>query len=255
MKQDLQENQGSIQEEQQQQGDEECHQHSNSENSQVNCLEVPSNNYDLMVLPTYLTKHKKKKKLMEGTRKCVPAKFKAPTTKGGKAMKLKLQRFQMLPRNKQKDFNNYFGGPTLEDMMELQRPGCLEAYPNSWDVAPTIRSPWELFKNYGYILEPEFALMFNQQDPLHAEEHLLPFGGPDSPVVLDDKDEVSRCEVMGMEEMLACAPAEGSLESMNMFVKGFMLDGQTMIKLDPIQDLYPLRQDEHYLWISTVSSG
>ena len=162
-------------------------------------------------------------------------------------MKLKPQRFQMLPRNKRKDFDDYFGGPTLEDMMELQRPGGLEAYPNSWDVAPTIRSPWELFKNYGYTLEPEFALMFNQQDPLHAEEHLLPIGEPDSPAVSDDEDEVSGCEVMGMGEMLACAPAEGSLESMNMFVQGFMPDGQTMIKLDPTRDLYPLRQDKHYL--------
>jgi hypothetical protein len=67
MKQDLQEDQGSIQEEE----DEECNQNSNSENSQVDCLEGPSNNYDLTVLPTYLTRHKTTKKLMEGTRKCV----------------------------------------------------------------------------------------------------------------------------------------------------------------------------------------
>ena len=89
--------------------------------------------------------------------------------------------------------------------------------------------------------------MFNQQDPLHAEEHLLPIGEPDSPAVLDDEDKVSGCEVMGSGEMLACALVEGSLESMNMFVQGFMPDGQTMIKLDPTRDLYPLRQDEHYL--------
>ena len=155
--------------------------------------------------------------------------------------------FQMLPRNKRKDFDDYFGGPTLEDMTELQRPGGLEPYPNGWDVALTIWSPWELFKNYGYTLEPEFALMFNQQDPLHAEVHLLPIGEPDSPAVADDEDKVSGCEVMGMGEMLACAPVEGSLESMNMFVQGFMPDEQTMIKLDPTRDLYPLRQDEHYI--------
>jgi hypothetical protein len=81
MKQDLQEDQGSIQEEE----DEKCNQ-----NSQVDCLEGPSNNYDLTVLPTYLTRHKTTKKLMEGTRKCVLGKFKAPTTKAGKSMKLKL---------------------------------------------------------------------------------------------------------------------------------------------------------------------
>ena len=109
----------------------------------------------MVIHPIFLTRHKKKKKLMEGTRKRVLAKFKASTTKGEKAMKLKPQRFQMLPRNKRKDFENYFGGHD-----ELQRPGGLEAYPNSWDVAPTIQSPWELFKNYGYTLEPKFALMF-----------------------------------------------------------------------------------------------
>jgi hypothetical protein len=78
---------------------------------------------------------------------------------------------------------------TLEDMMELQRPGGLEAYPNSWDVAPTIRSPWELFKNYGFTLEPEFALMFNRQEPLMAKEHLLPVGESNPPSSEDGEEE------------------------------------------------------------------
>ena len=40
----------------------------------------------------------------------------------------------MLSRNKQKYFDNYFGGPTLEDMIELQKPNGSEAYPTSLDV-------------------------------------------------------------------------------------------------------------------------
>ena len=208
---------------------------------QLEWIEGPKNNRDLAVVPYYLTRNKKKKKLMAGTRRRVPAKIRAPTTKHGKAIPLKPQRFQMLPRNKRQDFDDYFGGPTLEDMMELQRPGGLEGYPNDWNVAPTIRSPWELFKNYGYTLEPEFALMFNRQEPFMAREHLLPVGELDVP----SDDELQQCEVLGMEEMLAYAPAEGSMESMNMFVRGVMPDGHTLIKLDPTRDCYPLRSDEN----------
>ena len=79
----------------------------------------------------------------------------------------------------------------------------------------------KLWVHFGTQICPHVHL----QDPLHVEEHLLPIGEPESPAVLDDEDEVSRCEVMGMEEMLACAPAESSLESMNMFVQGFMPSG------------------------------
>jgi hypothetical protein len=210
----------------------------------------PRNDNSLTVVPSYLTQNKKKKKLMDGARRRVPANIRAPTTKQGKAIKLKPQRFQMLPRNKRRDFDDYFGGPTLEDMMELQRPGGLEAYPNGWDVAPTIRSPWELFKNYGYTLEPEFALMFNRQEPSMAREHLLPIGEPGPPPEDEEEDEEKvpiMWETLGMEEMLAFAPAEGSLESMKMFVQGVMQDGKTLIKFDPTRDLYPLRSDEYFL--------
>jgi hypothetical protein len=198
------------------------------------------------VVPSYLKRNEKMKKLMAGARRRVPVNIRAPTTKRGKALPLKPQRFQMLPRNKRRDFDDYFGGPTLEDMMELQRPGGLEAYPNGWDVAPTIRSPWELFKNYGYTLEPEFALMFNQQEPLMAREHLLPVGGLEE--AEDEEPEYHNnavWEELGMEEMLAYAGAEGSVDSMNMFVRGLMPDGHTLIKFDPSRDAYPLTSDEY----------
>ena len=104
-------------------------------------------------------------------------------------------------------------------------------------IAPSIEC-----SHYGRL-----HLLNENQDSLHAEEHLLPIGEPDSPAVSDDENEISRCEVMGMGEMLACALAEDSLESMNMFVQGFIPDGQTMIQLDPTRDLYSLRQCKHYL--------
>ena len=211
------------------------------EDSDLEWMQGPKDDGNLAVVPAYLTRNKKKKKMMERARRRVPPKIRAPTTKGGKAIPLKPQKFQMLRRNKRRDFDDYYGGPTLEDMMELQRPGGLEAYPNDWDVAPTIRSPWELFKNYGYTLEPEFALMFNQQEPFMAKEHLLPVGEPNPPAADDGKK--PRWEEMGMEEMLALAPDEGSLASMNMFVQGVLPDGN-MIKFDPLQDEFLLRRHE-----------
>jgi hypothetical protein len=202
---------------------------------------------NLATLPLYLTQNKKKKKLMANARRRIPANIRAPTRKGGKAIALKPQRFKILWRNKLKDFDDYFGGPTLEDMMELQRPGGLEGYPNDWEVAPTIRSPWELFKNYGFTLEPEFALMFNQQEPLMAEEHLLPIGEPSPLNQEDSHEEEPGWEEMGMEDMLALAPEEGSFGSMKMFVQGVMPDGKTLIKLDLTRDRYPLSLSEYLL--------
>jgi len=50
----------------------------------------------LTTLPGHLKRNKKKKKLMEGARRHIPDKFRAPTTKRGKVIPLKPQRFQIL---------------------------------------------------------------------------------------------------------------------------------------------------------------
>jgi len=131
--------------------------------------------------------------------------------------------------------------------MELQRPGGLEAYPNVWAISPAIRSPWEFFKNYGYTLEPEFALMFNQQQPLMASQHLLPIGEPDSSLEEGPDQAVPKWEEIGIQEMLDLAPQENTLASMKMFVQGVMEDGETLIKLDLNRDQFPLREDEYLL--------
>jgi hypothetical protein len=79
-----------------------------------------------------------------------------------------------------------------------------------------------------------------------AREHLLPIGEPNPPEK-DDNEEAPECKELGMEEMLAMAPEEGSMDSMNMFIKGVMPDGQTLVKLDPTCDRFPLMSHEFFL--------
>ena len=74
-----------------------------------------------------------------------------------------------------------------------------------------------------------------------VKEHLLPVGELD----VQSDVELQQCEVLGMEEVLVYAPAEGSVESVNMFVQGVMPNGHTLIKLDLTWDHYPLRLVEH----------
>ena len=73
---------------------------SDSEDSQLECIEGQRNDRNLAMVPAYLTRNKKKKKLMEKARRRVLVTIRAPTTKRGKAIPMKPQRFQMLPRNK-----------------------------------------------------------------------------------------------------------------------------------------------------------
>ena len=47
---------------------------------------------------------------------------------------------------------------------------------------------------------------------MHVKVHLLLIGEPDSLVVLDDKDKISRCEAMVIEKILTCALEEDNLE-------------------------------------------
>jgi hypothetical protein len=176
------------------------------------------------------------------------------------AVDLVPMRFQMLSRNRFKDFDDYYGGPTLEDARVLMRTGGLEGYPTPWDAQPTIRSCWELFKDYGYRLEPEFPHMFQCEIPQKATEHLLPpppiylddsprYNGSDEPPSSPNPDlgiQPTDCVVMGMEEMLDACDSEGTIDSMNIFVKGVLPNGK-WIKLDPSRDASPLCLDEYRL--------
>jgi hypothetical protein len=68
--------------------------------SERECIDGLGDKSNPAVVPSYLKRNEKMKKLMAGARRRVPVNIRAPTTKRGKALPLKPQRFQMLPRNK-----------------------------------------------------------------------------------------------------------------------------------------------------------
>jgi hypothetical protein len=108
----------------------------------------------------------------------------------------------------------------------------LESQPLDWFSKPTNRSPWELFRDWGYHIEPEFALMFASSTPQKVIEHLLP--QPQPHLKEDELTHEDVC-VMGMEEMLDEAGNEGNTGSMEIFIKGTTFDGR-LVKFDPTRD-------------------
>jgi len=194
-------------------------------------------------MPTHLRNHKE----MKRARRRVDWKPRAPPRPHAPMMPLPAQRFQMLPGSRFQDFDRYDDGPPLEDLKLFQRQGGLEGYPLDWDAQPTIRSDWELFRDHGYRLEREFALMFNQQEPLFVKEHLLPpIPTHETPIPSDDEELPPNLVTMGMGEMLEAAGLEGSEASMNMFVKGITEEGD-WIRMDPARDEYQLTAREYML--------
>ena len=111
--------------------------------------------------------------------------------------------------------------------------GRLDSQPQDWYAQPTVRSSWELVRDWGYRLEPEFALMFASQKPQKEVEHLLLV--PDDEEPPSDEEVEPGVEVMGMEDMLSSARLEGSKASMELFIKGQTLDGN-LVRFDPIRD-------------------
>jgi hypothetical protein len=88
-------------------------------------------------IPTSL---RKLHKALERAR-CRP--FMKPRTPKPTIQMIELQprRFEILRRNKKQDFDDYFNGPSLEDMRMFQSPGGLESQPLDWFSKPTICSP------------------------------------------------------------------------------------------------------------------
>ena len=186
--------------------------------------------------PAVPTSLKKQHKIMARSR-CRPSrKPKAPKTSVC-LITLEPRRFQLLPRNRQRDYDDYFNGPSLEDMRMFASMGGLESQPLDWYSKPTIRSCWELFRDWGYRLEPEFAHMFACQEPQKVIEHLLP---PPSASITLKKSETMECDdicEMGMQDMIDGAGAEGSICSMELFVKGLTADGR-WVKFNPRRDAH-----------------
>ena len=171
-------------------------------------------------LPSYL----RRLKIMRNACNRALGKPRAPRIKS-QAMPLPAQHYLPFPLDY--SFDDYFGGPMLEN---LQYAICENREGDR-------HSNWDYFKDYGYRLLPDFTATFNQQDPINVEEHVLPVGEPQfqdpSPwdetvvhhlstdrmgqprqVLVDDVD------VMGMEDMSMPAGNKNSPRSIGLFICG-----------------------------------
>jgi hypothetical protein len=210
----------------------------NSDNVEVNVGSSPeeSSDEESNIQPNVPAAKRKKFTLLKRARDRSRMKPVAPSTVKAH-ITIPAQKFNPLPRDA--NFDDYFGGPTLEDMRWLERSSRIEeAYPVGRYAIPTIRSPWELFKDYGYRLDPSFSTMFNDSTPQFVAKHLLPVGDPPQSTRAEMQPDA---RVIGMGQMLMAGPA-GSRSSMEAFVQG-KIESQ-FICLDLEQDHCPLRPDE-----------
>ncbi|KAF7968838.1 hypothetical protein HWV62_29196 [Athelia sp. TMB] len=114
--------------------------------------------------------------------------------------------------------------------------GKIPSQPITWESRPTERSIGELWKDWGYRRDPESLLMFRDDTPQAAGEHLLPLEQEFSKLPEETLDGSVR---MGMADMLAYAPEQGSNRSIDAFVGGVREDGD-LIVLDLTLDLKPV---------------
>lgn len=185
-----------------------------------------------------MPKHLKVWKIMKRARNRENMRPRAPIATRT-ALRLSAQRFIALPFNK--DFDDYNNGPSLEDMNWLSRTQDGAFYVvTSGHVQKSTRSPWELFKDYGYRLEPSFALMFNKSQPKFTAEHMIPIGDVEPMIPSSPHWDT---QVLSMSDMLQEAGGIGSETSMKMFVKGLTMDDD-YICVNPQLDHTPLSSDE-----------
>ena len=166
---------------------------------------------------------------------------------------LPVQRMKFLPDDL--SFDDYYGGPTIEDC--LDEP--ISNFPLNPYGVPTQRSCWEEFKDYGYRIQPSFALAFNIQDPVLVAEHILPDASKRqrlNDIPQQRRDHTSRSRkgakttvdvndivTLGLEEMLKRNCPEGSKRSMDAFLTGHN-EERRFIKVDPERDGITLESDE-----------
>ena len=144
--------------------------------------------------------------------------------------------FELVPRDLDVDFDDYFDGPTLEELRKFNVDVGYEPALVYMDHRPTFRSQGEWFIDWGYRLLPEFAHMFASSKPQKVKEHILPVWKKLSAEEAEEENSGwgGNVKVMGMKEMLDAAdkyPGAG----VDVFVKGRLRDG-TYIKLDPTRD-------------------
>ena len=146
--------------------------------------------------------------------------------------------FEIVQRNRCFDYDDYFDGPTMEDMHRFNtdregwQPGLIYG-----KHKPTFRSSGELFVDWGYRILPEFAQMFATSKPQRFSEHCFPKVshhrdiGPRSAEAVDEY-------VVGMKDMIAMVRKDPTL-LVDVFVKGILEgeDGEkSFLKLDADRD-------------------
>jgi hypothetical protein len=205
-----------------------------------------------------LPEHLKKVKMMKGARNRNALNPRCPLA-NSKTIQLPPQRFIPLPSNR--DFDEYYLGPTIED--NYDGPRYLYNFPTNPFAMVTEPGPWSTFKDYGYRLEPSFALMFNNEKPIMVREHLLPVGERaamdsqlahlekitgDYNLTRNDGTEGQTIRVddvtsMGMEEMLLDTGGPNTMESMKAFVCG-RDSTNGYIHFDPNRDEVEVDEDD-----------
>jgi hypothetical protein len=156
-------------------------------------------------------------------------------------------------------FDDYLGGPTLESMRWLERQGGAEAYPISWFPSLTQRSSWEIFKDYGYRLEPSFSTMFNTDHPISVKDHVLSIakpgpiphleGGQDSSISSTKGSQDS--SVIGLLDLLDDLGEAGTRKSMEALVQGKINDEVFVLDLE--KDAYPVSKEDIILSVDIDS--
>ena len=171
----------------------------------------------------------------------------AQLAKGLTTIPLEDTPFELVPRNRFMDFDDYFHGPTLEEQKKFHTDLGYDPARIYTGHKPTFRGQGEWFIDWGYRLLPEFSHMFASSKPQKVKEHLLPVR---KKMVTEKVDEDSECvgevKVMGMKEMLDAAeeyPGAG----IDVFVKGQLRDG-TYIKFDPTRDDPRVQHGQNEAW-------
>lgn len=197
-------------------------------------------------LPPHLTKVP----LMKGARNRQAWQPQRPPTNSS-APPLPPQSFILMPSNA--GYDDYLEGPTIED--HATYPKYLDNFPTNPYATLIWPSCWDQFKDYGYRLEPSFALGFNNDSPILVEEHTLPVGTPSPlidrstfqysisrygenvPVTIDD------CVEWGLEQLLDHAADERGIFDFDHIVRGRNLVSD-FIHLDLERDSVHLEDSE-----------
>jgi hypothetical protein len=216
----------------------------------------------------YVPSHLKRLNIMKGCRnRLLSGPRRVPRWKLGVAVPVPVQSFVPINVRSLHLFDDYDDGPTVEDV--LAYPSYVDNFPTNPFSQITPLSNWEYFKDYGYRILPDFATIFNQQQPILVSEHLLPIGLPDIPPygllenVIKGHTSIDRSgkrkqvqiedvEILGLQDMLDLAGNPGSHDSIRAFVCG-RTPRDNYICLRPERDEVQLSADEVHVTLDIDS--